>query len=75
MKLNKGILVIIVILVVLDIVIGVIGYQIWVKYEENSFHSSVGRDLGLQCGSDDHYRGEDRGDRILCNPRVGAGGH
>jgi hypothetical protein len=29
----------------------------------------------LQCGSDDHYRGEDRGDRILCNPRVGAGGH
>jgi hypothetical protein len=29
----------------------------------------------LHCGPDDNYRSEDRGDRVLCNPRIGERGH
>lgn len=64
----------IVLLIDLLVILGFIGYQIWVNYEEGFLHISTGRNLQLLCGSYDKERGQFRGERVLCNPRIGSEG-
>ncbi len=75
MKLNVGLLgVIIFLLIDLLIAVGFIGYQVWRHYEQTTVYSKSSRNLQLLCGSYDKERGQFRGERVLCNPRIGSEG-
>lgn len=68
-------LVVVLVIVQLVIAAAIIGFFGDKDEDESSVLDWTSRNLRLHCGPDDNYRSEDRGDRILCNPRIGERGH